>query len=157
MRKSIIAAVAGSALLISGSALADGVAIGGSVALVCEITNLDTNQDFGSMAAGASISDPFELQCNDADGATLELGSAEGGMRSDDNTSTTIDYVADISKGGTSILSHTASGGTLDQSSTTTINFTPMAEAHMLTATLLSSADEAGGYSDTIFVNLTAL
>ena len=133
----------------------------GVVQPVCEVNDLFASIAFPSMAEGATISDGVTLKCNDADGATVTLTSSEGGMESDDNEDLEIEYLAtltsdaldaDIELDTTGAFNNDISasgnaGGS--QALATGVSGT-------LTVELLDTAIWAGGYSDTITIQLTA-
>lgn len=157
MRNMLLAAVA--AVAIAPAAFANGGQIAGVVTPECEVEDLFATQTFASITAGATIVDGMTLVCNDADGAEVVLRSSEGGLESDDFEDLEIEYVATLDWGGTPLVLDTAGAFNNDVQVSATIpgsmGFVNGLSAD-LTIVLSDDAAYAGGYSDTIFVDLLA-
>ena len=136
----------------------------GTVAAVCEAqVGAALLLDFGiNPIAGDSVTDDVDIQCNDADGAEVELRSAEGGLESDDNEDFSVEYTATLDEATTGIaLSLTTSPGVGLNDENVTQNISgSMALANGVTAALEVTLNDtpfwAGGYSDTLSVEITA-
>ena len=156
MRNMLLAAVA--AVAIAPAAFANGGQIAGVVTPECEVEDLFATQTFASITAGATITDGMTLVCNDADGAEV-LRSSEGGLESDDFEDLEIEYVATLDWGTGTLALDTAGAFNNDVQASATI---PGSMAFVsglsadLTIVLSDDAAYAGGYSDTIFVDLLA-
>ena len=156
MRNMLLAAVA--AVAIAPAAFANGGQIAGVVTPECEVEDLFATQTFASITAGATITDGMTLVCNDADGAEV-VRSSEGGLESDDFEDLEIEYVATLDWGTGTLALDTAGAFNNDVQASATI---PGSMAFVsglsadLTIVLSDDAAYAGGYSDTIFVDLLA-
>lgn len=84
------------ATLSSGAAVAENLNLGGSVESICEVSNIDTAHFFPTLAAGNSKNVTFDLQCNDADGATMSLTTSEGHLQNADNENRGVGYTAKL-------------------------------------------------------------
>ncbi len=165
LTKSLLAAsVPALALAAPVQAQVGGGQMNGQVQPVCQVNDLFAAISFDSMTSGASISDNVNLQCNDADGANITLISSEGGLESDDNEDLEIEYEAVLSSsaidGGSVTLDLPLNTqGDNDAAATGTASgSTSLASgvSGTLDVTLKETAVWAGGYSDTITVQLTA-
>lgn len=161
----IAATAAASALaLVSmpASAQVGGGQMNGVVQPVCQVDDLFASISFPSMTVGATISDSLRLRCNDADGAEVTLTSSEGGMESDDFEDFEIEYKATLTSAaltGPIVLDLPFVQGDNDASVTGTAPGSlalASGVAGTLEVELKESAVWAGGYSDTITVQLTA-
>lgn len=158
----ILTAVAAAALAVAGGASAQQQTnLGGSVAPICAVANLNPSLNFASIATGQQVSDQFDVRCNDVDGATIKLTSAEGHLESDDFEDQGVGYIANLSQGPIGLnLTLNATSGVNDISNTDNMpgSFTLAAgvnNANFL-ATLTGNGVWAGGYSDTLTVDITA-
>ncbi|PWE18618.1 hypothetical protein DDZ18_03165 [Marinicauda salina] len=161
MKKLLIATAAAAFIAPAAIAQSGGAQITGVVDPVCEVSDLFANLGFASVTQGAQINDGFGVQCNDADGAVLTVISSEGGLESDDNEDFAVPYTATVSG-----PSFNGSGSTPAQPGPNDVTLvsdfnaftTGLAagEAHNLNITLDATGLWAGGYSDTIFVQITA-
>jgi len=104
----------------------------------------------------------MDFKCNDIDGATVTLTSSEGGLESDDNEDFALKYEAlfssnDLSPdlqlkapggpGQNDVSVSESYGGSTDLASGITAS---------LSVTTTEAAKWAGGYSDTLTVNVTS-
>ncbi|MGB3739360.1 MAG: hypothetical protein WA948_08410 [Pontixanthobacter sp.] len=160
----IAAAVPALAVSVPAAAQAGGGQMVGTVTPVCEVNDLFGTIAFDSLTAGASISDSVNLRCNDADGATVTLISSEGGLESDDNEDLEIEYTATLTNSaidGGSVTLDLPLGTQGDNDASASENASGSTAfatgvAGSLEVTLKETAVWAGGYSDTITVQLTA-
>ncbi|MEH6446100.1 MAG: hypothetical protein V7784_19575, partial [Oceanospirillaceae bacterium] len=153
-------------LLASGSIFAGETYLGGSVPEICTVTGMGNALDFPDMNAGTAVTSNVHLQCNDGDGAILKLTSSEGGMESDDREDRSVHYNAVLNHnlpGGPSSLTLTADGipglGTNDIFVEQSVNGSGMfadGKPATLVVTLEQSARWAGGYSDTLSLDVTS-
>jgi len=160
----IAASLPAIAIAAPAHAQVGGGQMNGVVQPVCEVDDVFASVSFPSMNAGAEINDDVLLQCNDADGATVSLISSEGGMESDDLEDLEIEYTATL----TSVALDAGSlelalpvGVQGDNDATVTGVASGSADLAggvigNLNVTLTESAIFAGGYSDTITIQLTA-
>lgn len=156
--------VLSASILVGGMAHASDTQLIGTVEAVCE-ANVQGSllMDFGiDPVAGDSVSQDVEIQCNDGDGATVELRSAEGGLESDDNEDFSVEYTATLVEGSTGInLSLTTSPGVglndefVDQNIAGGLTLAGGVSA-ALDVTLNDTPLFSGGYSDTLSVEITA-
>lgn len=74
----------------------------GFVSPVCEVTGLSTQlMDFGNVSQIQNLSvSGLNMKCNDVDGATVTLTSAEGGLESDDSEDYALTYDATFNPSG---------------------------------------------------------
>lgn len=159
----VAASVPAFAFAAPASAQVGGGQMAGVVQPVCEVNDLFATIAFPSMSAGATINDGLSLRCNDVDGAEVTLISSEGGMESDDFEDLEIEYIATLTStaidGGSLVLDLPFVQGDNDATATGTASgSTALATgvAGNLTVELKETAIWAGGYSDTITVQLTA-
>lgn len=166
MRNMLMAGAASVALLGATQVMAQSAQMSGFVQPVCEVTGLDTALAFASMTAGQEVNDDdINISCNDGDGATLVLRSSEGGMESDDNEDLSIEYTAVLESPAIPelplSLTTTTGVGLNDEFASVEVAGSPALAiggvAAALTVTLNDTAAFAGGYSDTISVEVTAL
>lgn len=151
-------------MFVSGIANASDTQLIGTVAAVCEAeVNGTLLMDFGiDPQAGDSQNQGVQVRCNDGDGATVELRSAEGGLESDDNEDFSVEYTATLVNAATGInLSLTTSPGVglndefVDQAIGGSAALAGGVVA-ALDVTLNDTPVWAGGYSDTLSVEITA-
>lgn len=165
MKKLIQMSAACAALLtattvLSTAAQADDVHLIGDVNPFCELgiePGFDEEMDFETPIAGDSLDLGWVYRCNDFDGATVRMTSTEGGLESDDVEDLEIEYVATMTLGAFALA--------LDTGVSTNVNDievegdiggsnTPV--FGNLNVTLSDSAPYAGGYSDTLQVDIEA-
>jgi len=158
MKKLILKAapVAIIAVLAAVPASAGNTHLSGFIDEVCEATVVDNDLWLsGNVVAGAMIDTDVTFDCNDHDGATVTLTSTEGGLESDDDEDLEVEYVATLTAGPMTIV--------LDTGLTTNVN--DISESGQLpnsspdgnlSIVLSGSAPWAGGYSDTIQVDIAA-
>ena len=157
----ILAALPAVAIAAPAHAQTGGGQITGVVPAVCEVDDLFASISFPSMAAGQEINDGVTLRCNDADGAEVTLISSEGGLESDDNEDLEVEYTATLT-GGTlaaPLVLDTTGAFNNDVSASATVagsEALAIGVSGNLNVTLNESAVWAGGYSDTITIQLTA-
>ena len=166
MRNMLMVGAASVALLGATQAMAQSAQMSGFVQPVCEVVGLDTALAFASMTAGQEVNDDdINIACNDGDGATLVLRSSEGGMESDDNEDLSIEYTAELTSAGIPelplSLTTSPGAGVNDEFVSVDVLGSPALAIGGVTAalkvTLNDTAAFAGGYSDTISVEITAL
>ncbi|EPH5595658.1 hypothetical protein J4H39_23040 [Vibrio alginolyticus] len=165
MKKLTLCAAAVTAIFGANAYAAPGdVQLVGYVSPVCEVTGLATQLiDFGNVSTIQSVSvGGLELKCNDADGATVTMTSAEGGLESDDNEDFALKYDATFNPaGGLASFTLNAPGGpglndvSASQSYGGSGNLATGVGASIDIVTTETSP-WAGGYSDTLTVNITS-
>lgn len=150
------------AMIVAGNTNAAETVLRGQVTEVCELTVSNLVLDFGlNPAAGDNVMTDFAVQCNDGDGATLRVQSSEGGLESDDNEDLSIEYTAVATVGATVVSLTTDPGvGTNDQFEEESIaGGAALSGAPGLGGTLVVTLNDtptfAGGYSDTLSLDLT--
>lgn len=163
--------VAGFAVAPAAAQQTGGGQIVGQVTPLCAVTDMFDEIEFSpeTMLAGASLADSFSIQCNDVDGATLKLTSSEGGMESDDDEDQVVPYRATIdgtsftglvldtavltaaagqgSNGANDIEAELSAGGSAGLAT---------GESGFIVVELTGSASWAGGYSDTLTLQITS-
>ncbi|MBV7266289.1 hypothetical protein [Erythrobacter ani] len=160
----LAAAIPAIAIAAPAHAQAGGTQITGVVPPVCEVQDGFAAFVFPSMTAGETITDNLTLKCNDADGAEVTLISSEGGMESDDQEDLEIEYTATLTSdaidgGSLSLVLPVGVQGDNDASATGFASGgldLASGVAGVLEVELTETAVWAGGYSDTITVQLTA-
>ena len=162
--KKLIKVAAPAALLaasaaISTPAFAGNAIVQGFVSPVCEVSIFDEDLYLAdNMSAGDTIGTGLEFNCNDTDGATVSMTSSEGGLESDDQEDLEIEYVATLTAGALSLVLDTGIGGQGNNDETVDgqlpASGTPTGGS--LVVVLSDTAPWAGGYSDTISVDITA-
>ncbi|MGB5865219.1 MAG: hypothetical protein WBG95_13080 [Sulfitobacter sp.] len=162
INKALLAAsIPAIAIAAPAQAQVGGGKMNGVVAPVCEVSDLFASISFPSMTAGSEINDGLSLQCNDGDGAEVTLTSSEGGMESDDNEDLEIEYTATLTSAALAapLVLDTTGAFNNDVSASATISGSEALANGIsgnLNVTLNESAVWAGGYADTITVQLTA-
>lgn len=156
--------VISASMFVAGLAQASDTQLIGTVAAVC-VAKVESSllMDFGiDPQAGDSQDQDVRIRCNDGDGATVELRSAEGGLESDDNEDFSVEYTATLVEAATGInLSLTTSPGVglndefVDQAIGGSASLAGGVVA-ALEVTLEDTPVWAGGYSDTLSVEITA-
>ena len=163
-----IAVIASAVCVVLGSTVSvadnDSAQLTAEVQPNCNVEGVDSLV-FNEVVSGSVATDPVvTILCNDADGANLSLRSSEGGLESDDNEDQEIEYIARLSNeviGGGALELDTGIGGQGNndvESETILTAGAPLAEGRSgeLTVTLSDSATFAGGYSDTLQINVEA-
>lgn len=163
MNKLTFCAAAVTAILVSPAHAAPGdVQLVGYVSPVCEVSGLSTQLvDLGLVTSTQSVSIPLGIQCNDIDGATVKLTSAEGGLESDDNEDFALTYTATFTPSGLTPLVLNAPGGPGLNDVSEEMSYPGSATlavgvAATLDVATTETAPWAGGYSDTLTVNITS-
>ncbi|KHT40282.1 hypothetical protein [Vibrio sinaloensis] len=163
MNKLTFCAAAVTAILVSPVHAAPGdVQLVGYVSPVCEVSGLSTQLvDLGLVTSTQSVSIPLGIQCNDIDGATVKLTSAEGGLESDDNEDFALTYTATFTPSGLTPLVLNAPGGPGLNDVSEEMSYPGSATlavgvAATLDVATTETAPWAGGYSDTLTVNITS-
>jgi hypothetical protein len=161
MKKLLLASAIAALAVPSAFAQSGGSVITGVVQPVCEVSDLFASLQFSAVQTGEAIDDGFGVQCNDADGATLTLISAEGGLESDDNEDFAVPYAATISG-----PSFNGAGNTPAQPGPNDVLLisanAPFSgglaagQNHNLNITLNADGIWAGGYSDTLYLQIAA-
>ncbi|MBB4658931.1 hypothetical protein [Parvularcula dongshanensis] len=165
MKRLASLAVLSAAFVTPAFAQAGGGQIRGVVQPVCAVTDLFGSIQFPALTAGASLSDDFSVRCNDADGAKLTIRSVENGLESDDNEDQVVNYTLAVS--GTGIGAYDGLGFTTNgpggNDKTASGNAGPGSAyalaggvSGLISVTLNSTGLWAGGYSDTIQLQMTA-
>lgn len=152
------AAILAAAAAFSTPAFAGNAIVQGFVSPVCEVSIFDEDLYLAdNMSAGDTIGTGMEFNCNDTDGATVSMTSSEGGLESDDQEDLEVEYVATLTAGALSLVLDT---GPLQGNNDVTVDGQLAASgtptAGNLTVVLTDSAPWAGGYSDTISIDVTA-
>lgn len=164
MKKLIKLSAASAVLITAGAAFstaqADDVHIIGDVNPFCELgiePGFDEEMDFETPNSGDSIDLGWVYRCNDFDGATIRMTSTEGGLESDDVEDLEIEYVATMTLGGFSLALDTGvSTNVNDVEVEGDIGGSNSSVFGNLNVTLTDSAPYAGGYSDTLQVDIEA-
>ncbi|MGB1236727.1 MAG: hypothetical protein ACPG4U_00875 [Pseudomonadales bacterium] len=160
----LLIAIASTTLLATGSVFAGEAHMGGTITEVCKVEGLDTSLTFPSMSVGSTVVDnDVTLTCNDGDGAEITLTSSEGGMESDDVEDYNVNYEATLTHGLGAPLVLVADGiagnaGINDTSNSQQLNgSTALASGQLATLSveLTEQAVWAGGYSDTLSLDIT--
>ncbi|CAK1841285.1 hypothetical protein [Vibrio crassostreae] len=135
----------------------------GFVSPVCEVTGLSTQlMDFGNVSQIQNLSvSGLNMKCNDVDGATVTLTSAEGGLESDDSEDYALTYDATFNPSGLAPFTLNAPGGPgLNDVSVSNSYGGSGALATGVAASIdivtTETSPWAGGYSDTLTVNITS-
>ncbi|CUB03305.1 hypothetical protein [Marinomonas fungiae] len=165
MKKLTLSAAAVAAIFGAQVQAAPGdVQLVGFVSPICEVTGLSTQLvDFGNVSQIQNVSlSGLNMRCNDADGATVTLTSSEGGLESDDNEDFALKYDATFTpSGGLPSFTLNAPGGPGQ-------NDVSVAQPYGGSSALASGVGAsiniattetspwAGGYSDTLTVNITS-
>ena len=153
------AAVLAATAAISTPAFAGNAIVQGFVSPVCEVSIFDEDLYLAdSLSAGDSISTGLSFNCNDADGATVSMTSSEGGLESDDQEDLEVEYVATMTAGALTLVLDTGLGGQGNNDVTVDghLDASGTATAGNLEVVLSDTAPWAGGYSDTISIDITA-
>ncbi|MBM6549905.1 hypothetical protein [Marinomonas ostreistagni] len=140
------------------------VQLTGYVSPVCEVTGLSTQLfDFGDVSTMQNLTvSGLNMKCNDADGATVTLTSSEGGLESDDNEDFALTYDATFTPGGglpAFTLSAPGGPGQNDVSATQAYSGSELLAAGVSASIDVATTEVspwAGGYSDTLTVNITS-
>ena len=164
MRKLFLAGVASLALAASAtSAMSADTQLAGFVTPVCEVDISSLLLDFGvDPVSGDIAASDVDVQCNDIDGATIQLRSAEGGLESDDFEDFNINYTASLFEAASGIdltLITVGGAGPNDQTAEQVVpGSVELRDGQIaeLTVELNGTPTWAGGYSDTLSVEITA-
>lgn len=152
------AAILAATATLATPALAGNAIVQGFVSPVCEVSIFDEDLYLAdNMSAGDTISTGLSFNCNDADGATVDMASSEGGLESDDQEDLEVEYVATLTAGALSLVLDTGPAqGNNDVSVSGNLAASGTPTAGSLDIVLTDSAPWAGGYSDTISIDITA-
>ncbi|MCG8594495.1 MAG: hypothetical protein MI785_09020 [Kiloniellales bacterium] len=164
MRKLFMAGVASFALSLSAtSVMSADTQLTGFVTPVCEVEIADLLLDWGvDPVSGDKVAADVDVQCNDIDGATIALRSAEGGLESDDFEDYNVNYKAKLFEASTGIdltLLTVGGAGPNDQTAEQVVSGgVELRDGQIaeLTVVLKGTPTWAGGYSDTLSVEITA-
>ena len=164
MRKLFLAGVASFALSLSAtSAMSADTQLSGFVTPVCEVEVAELLLDWGvDPVSGDIVVSDVDVQCNDIDGATVQLRSAEGGLESDDFEDFNVNYTATLVEAATGInltLATVGGAGPNDQTAEQVVpGSADLRDGQIaeLTVELNGTPTWAGGYSDTLSVEITA-
>ncbi len=153
-----LAAILAASVAFSVPANAGNAIVQGFVSPVCEVAIFDEDLYLASnMGAGATIGTGLEFNCNDTDGATIDMASSEGGLESDDQEDLEVEYVATLTAGAlTMVLDTGPLQGNNDVSVSGQLPASGSPTGGTLEIVLTDSAPWAGGYSDTISIDITA-
>lgn len=144
---------------IATPAMAGNAIVQGFVSPVCEV-NIITEDLYlaDNMSAGDSVGTDLEFSCNDTDGATVSMTTSEGGLESDDQEDLEVEYVATLNAGALALVLDTGLNGQGNNDETVDgqlpASGTPTAGT--LSVVLSETAPWAGGYSDTISIDIVA-
>jgi len=144
---------------VSTPAYAGNAIVQGFVSPICEVSIFDEDLYLAdNMSAGDSIGTGIEFNCNDTDGATVSMTSSEGGLESDDQEDLEVEYVATLTAGALSLVLDTGANGQGNNDETVDGHLpasgTPTGGS--LSVVLSDTAPWAGGYSDTISIDIVA-
>lgn len=165
MKKLTLSAAVVAAMFGAQAQAAPGdVQLVGFVSPICEVTGLSTQLiDFGNVSQLQDVSvSGLNMKCNDVDGATVSLTSSEGGLESDDNEDFALKYDATFNPGGgLAAFTLNAPGGPGQNDVSVNKSYGgSTALAAGVTASIDIATTEtspwAGGYSDTLTVNITS-
>ncbi|ENC6710298.1 hypothetical protein ABKY54_004914 [Vibrio harveyi] len=163
MKKLTICAAAVTAIFGSQVHAGPGdVQLVGYVSPVCEVSGLATQLlDFGDVTQEQTVSIDLDMKCNDVDGATVSLTSSEGGLESDDDEDFALTYTATFAPTGLPSFDLNAPGGPGLNDVSSELSYPgSLGLASGVDATLTVQTTEvatwAGGYSDTLTVNVTS-
>ncbi len=164
MKKLALTAVA---VLLAGPAFADPDISGepidfqltGEVESECYLllssSNFNDTLDFGLPEAGDTLSGALSFLCNDADGATLTMTSAQGGLMNVDKTSEKVTYAATLSV-GTNASATLTTTETEDESEDLDLQPNVSLRTANVSIELLEDATFAGEYLDTLTIQIAA-
>lgn len=150
------AAIIAATAAISTPSFAGNAQLSGFIDEVCEVEIVSPDLYLATnVVSGATISTGVDFTCNDHDGATVTLTSTEGGLESDDDEDFEVEYVATLTAGPMSIVLDTGVSTNVNDISETgqLPNSSPNGS---LDVVLSASAPWAGGYSDTIQIDIAA-
>jgi len=159
MKKFILAASAAALLSPAAFAQQAGGVISGHVDPICAVTDAFDDQQFPSMNQGAFQDDGFTVTCNDADGVRLQIISTENGMENDDNEDQVVNYEAELTIAGFNGTAQTDGPGGNDKvlfDEDFTFGDLSGGASGTFGLTLLNTGLWAGGYQDTIQIQITA-
>lgn len=137
----------------------------GFVSPICEVTGLSTQlMDFGDVSQIQDLSvSGLNMKCNDVDGATVTLTSAEGGLESDDSEDYALKYDATFTPSDASFAAFTlnAPGGPGQNDVSVSNSYagsSALATGFAASIKIITTETSpwAGGYSDTLTVNITS-
>ncbi len=162
MKKYTLAAAAVATLFV-GSASAVEVNLSGNIQEVCEASATQT-----SLSDMSTTTIPgFYFECNDRDGATVTITSAEGGLQGIDSEDLVIPYVATLSVGsfGDIILDLTTGGHTGTNDASESLSYTGPQLLNGVAATLeinfgaltTGTGAWAGAYYDQLTIQISAI
>ncbi|MCL1044597.1 hypothetical protein Q4601_08480 [Shewanella sp. 1_MG-2023] len=162
MKKYTLAAAAVATLFV-GSASAVEVNLSGNIQEVCEASATQTSLSDMSTTTMSG----FSFVCNDRDGATVTITSAEGGLQGIDSEDLVIPYVATLSVGGFGdlILDLTTGGNTGTNDASQSRDFTGAQLLNGAAATLeinfgaltTGTGAWAGAYYDQLTIQISAI
>ena len=157
MKKLIVLSAIAS--LTSGAALAENLNIGGVVESVCGVSNINTTQFFQTLSRGATKNVGFDLQCNDADGATMSLTTSEGHLQNADHEDHGVGYTAKLTAGAFDFTLKAQDGNNDKSESQSQPGSTYLAAggvAGNILITVTENPTYAGNYADTLKLAITA-
>lgn len=135
----------------------------GFVSPICEVTGLSTQlMDFGDVSQIQNLSvSGLNMKCNDVDGATVTLTSAEGGLESDDSEDYALKYDAIFKPTGLADLTLNAPGGPGQNDVSVSNSYAGSSALSTGVAAIINivtteTSPWAGGYSDTLTINITS-
>lgn len=161
--KKLLTATAALAALSVGVAKAADTQVIATVTAICEVNiQPDLLADFGidPVAGGTfDVVDAIQFNCNDGDGATVELRSSEGHLESDDNEDQGVDYRVGLITAASPVLvlnADTGANDTFVSQNYTNAELNAGGGLATLVFDLLEAPTLAGGYSDTLAVEIQA-
>ncbi|ATC85828.1 MULTISPECIES: hypothetical protein [Pseudoalteromonas] len=147
------------ATLTSGAAFAENLNVGGAVSSVCAVSNINTTQFFQTLTNGATKNVGFDLQCNDADGATMSLTTSEGHLQNADQENQGVGYTAMLTADAFN-FTLSAENGQNDQTESQSQPGSSTLAAGGVTGNILLTVTQepvyAGTYADTLMLAITA-
>ncbi|MBH0074461.1 hypothetical protein I6F48_02620 [Pseudoalteromonas sp. SWYJ118] len=147
------------ATLTSGAAFAENLNVGGAVSSICGVSNINTTQFFQTLTNGATKNVGFDLQCNDADGATMSLTTSEGHLQNADQENQGVGYTAMLTADAFN-FTLSAENGQNDQTESQSQSGSPTLAAGGVAGNILLTVTQepvyAGTYADTLMLAITA-
>ncbi len=147
------------AILTSGTALAENLNVGGAVESICEVSNVNTTTYFPALAKDQTKTIGFDLQCNDADGATMSLTTAEGHLQNADREDQGVGYTAELNANPfafTLVAENGHNDQSVEQSQPGSFALAAGGVAGTIELTITQNPVFSGTYADTLMLAITA-